>query len=322
MSLLIGDLGGTNARFAIASSVAPNFSDEMILQCADFESASSAIRHYLQEVGADAPKVICLAAAGPVHEQRVHFTNNHWSIAATELASEFANSRVRLLNDFEAIAHSIPLLHESHLRTIGSATTSELDSDDFTIGIVGPGTGLGTAGLRKHGGVLVPIASEGSHTGFAPETELQMKVLAALREKFERVSVERLVSGPGVENIYWALGRIRGEELPAMSVAEIFARAIDGKDDDAIEAVQIFFEVLGQFAGDLALTLSAKDGIFIAGGVAQRYPELLETSRFRAAFENKGRYREWLERVPTQLITHAQPGMLGASYCALDLSRF
>jgi glucokinase len=210
MSLLIGDLGGTNARFAIASSVAPNFSDEMILQCADFESASSAIRHYLEEVGADAPKVICLAAAGPVHEQRVRFTNNHWSIAADELASEFAISRVRLLNDFEAIAHSIPLLSESHLQSIGSAATSKLDSDDFTIGIVGPGTGLGTAGLRKHGGVVVPIAGEGSHSGFAPESELQVKILTALREKFERVSVERLVSGQVLSNFYWSLVKIRG----------------------------------------------------------------------------------------------------------------
>ena len=318
-TLLIGDIGGTNARFALADPKRPGFTDEHTLKCADFASADDAIKDYLKEVGAKAPDVICLAAAGPIVEQRVRFTNNPWTIASNDLAEHFGIDRVRLLNDFEAVAYSIPFLTEEDCLPFGLPESGPLNAEHFTVGIVGPGTGLGAVGLRKHGDLLIPIAGEASHGGFAPESQVQIDMLTALRERYDRVSSERFVSGPGLENIYWALCRIHGEQRPQLNAAEVFARAADRSDPRAAESVQMFFEILGQFAGDYAMALGARDGIFIAGGIVRRYPDLLENSRFRTGFEAKGRHRSLMERIPTRLILHEQPGLLGASYCALQL---
>ena len=317
--LLIGDIGGTNARFALADPVKPAFMDVRTLKCDDYESADVAIRHYLESVSARNPEAICLAAAGPIIDRRVRFTNNHWEIAADELAADFSIDAVRLLNDFEAIAYSVPFLTEDDCMPVGLPEPQPLDADDYMVGIIGPGTGLGAVGLRKHGDLLLPIAGEASHGGFAPETQVQIDILNALRERFDRVSSERLVSGPGLENIYWAMMRIHGEKRAHLTPAEIFKAAIDNTDPLAAEAVQMFFEVFGQVAGDLALALGAEDGIFIAGGISKRYPDILKNSRFRSGFENKGRHRSLMERLPTQLILHEQPGLLGAAYCAMKL---
>ena len=317
--LLIGDIGGTNARFALADPDRPAFMDVHTLKCDDYESADAAIEHYLETVKAGKPDAICLAAAGPIIDKRVRFTNNHWEIAADELAAEFSVDAVRLLNDFEAIAYSVPHLTEDECMPIGLPEPRPLDADNYMVGIIGPGTGLGAVGLRRHGDLYLPIAGEASHGGFAPETQVQIDILRTLRERFDRVSSERLVSGPGLQNIYWALMRIHGEKRGHLAPAEIFKAAIDNTDPLASEAVQMFFEVFGQVAGDFALALGAQDGIFIAGGIAKRYPDLLKNSGFRSGFENKGRYRSLMERVPTQLILHDQPGLLGAAYCALKL---
>ncbi len=319
-TLLIGDIGGTNARFALADTSQPGFEKDLTLKCEDYESADVAIRHYLNEVDAAQPDVICLAAAGPIVNRSVRFTNNHWIISADGLGEGFGIDRVRLLNDFEAIAYSMPFIGSDDLLPIGLPLPKPLDKDEFMIGIVGPGTGLGSVGLRRVDGRYLPVPSESSHGGFAPETAVQIGILKVLRERFDRVSTERLVSGPGLENIYWALTQIHKEPRVQKSPADIFAAAIDSSDPMAVEAVQVFFEVLGQFAGDFTLSLSAYDGIYIGGGIAQRYPEVVVNSLFRTGFERKGRYRARLERVPTQLIMYTQPGLLGAAYCALMLN--
>lgn len=318
-SLLIGDIGGTNARFAMADPDAPGFSLEHTLQCADFASADDAIKHYLDIVGAARPQAICLAAAGPIVDQRVRFTNNPWSIVAQDLAEVFGIQSVRLLNDFEAIAYSIPFLTDTDHVPVALPDPAPLDADEYTVAVIGPGTGLGAVGLKKFNEQYIPIAGEASHSGFAPENQVQVDILQQLRERFDRVSSERLVSGQGIENIYWALCRIHGDKRPPLTAAEIFAASIDAGDVRAGEAVEVFFEVLGQFAGDVALTLGAKDGVYIAGGIAKRYPDKLANSRFRSGFEHKGRHTSLMERIPTQLITHDQPGLLGAAYCALQL---
>ena len=319
-TLLIGDIGGTNARFAIADPERPGFTNAMTLHCADFAWADDAIRHYLDEQSAGTPDVICLAAAGPVVDNTVQITNNHWTLSAADIAADFGIEAVRLLNDFEALAYSIPHLQADDSLAIGFPMNKPLPEDKFNVAIIGPGTGLGAAGLMKRGSVLEPIVGEGGHVGFAPKSQVQVEILGALRNKFDRVSVERLVSGAGLENIYWALTFIHGEHRTQLSAKEIFANGGEGGDPRAAEAIQMFFEILGQVAGDLALTMGAVDGVYIAGGIAKRYPELLQNSGFRRAFENKGRYRSYMERIPTLLITHDEPGLLGSSSCALELS--
>ena len=317
--LLIGDIGGTNARFALAAPDGSGFSNELTLACADFETAEQGVADYLQRSGNCSPDVICLAAAGPVVDGCVRFTNNHWVIDSRVLKASFTSSHVHLLNDFESISYSLPLLKENDVATIGVVPTEFAGKKELTLGVLGPGTGLGTGGLLVREKGIFPIVGEGSHAGFAPETVMQFKVLQQLRQRFERVSSERLISGPGLENIYWALCRIR--EVPAIEItaAEIFSRVLAKEDAIAVEATQLFFEALGQVAGNLALALGAFDGIYLAGGIVKRYPDMLNSSSFRSGFENKGRHRALMEKVPTLLITHPQPGLLGASYFAREL---
>lgn len=315
--LLIGDIGGTNARFALATPDRPGFHSVVQLQCADFSTADDAISHYLNTTKADAPEAVCLAAAGPVIDDTVKITNNHWDISAAETRADFGIEKVRLLNDFTAIAYSIPLLTETEVRPIGRHDHDWLPKGNFNVAILGPGTGLGVAGLCRRDDSLIPITGEGGHVGFSPETEQQLEILRVLRSHFDRVSAERLIAGSGLENIYLALKTIRRESGPPMTAAEIFKERSAG--NLAAEAVDVFFELLGQVAGDVALTLGAVDGVYIAGGIAKRYPDILEQSRFRSAFESKGRRRALMERIPTRLITYDQPGLLGAAYSVLEL---
>jgi glucokinase len=292
--LLIGDIGGTNARFALANPDKPGFHSVLELQCADFPTADEAIRHYLRETTSRAPEAVCLAAAGPVVDEHVHITNNHWDISAAETRADLGIEAVRLLNDFAAIAYSIPFLADDDSVIIGPHDQRRLPLERFNVAILGPGTGLGVAGLYRRGATLVPITGEGGHVGFAPETALQVEILEV------------------------PLSTIRGEPEKRLSAAEIFAERSAG--NVAAEAVDVFFELLGQVAGDLALTLGAEDGVYIAGGIAKRYPQILKISRFRSAFESKGRHRSIMERIPTRLITHDQAGLLGAAYSVLELT--
>jgi glucokinase len=319
--LLVGDIGGTNARFALALRDEPGFFDELQLPCADFATAHSAIEYFLTSRKASLPDTICLAAAGPLVAQSVRFTNNHWSLVATDLAAAFNGAKVRLLNDFEAIAYSIPHLGKAERLPVGLPISAELPANNYSVAIIGPGTGLGAVGLKMVDGTMIPIPGEAGHMGFAPTTQVQLEILMALREHHDRVSSERLVCGPGIESIHWALGRVHGQEWPQRSAEEIFTAAVNNQDGRASEAVQMFFEILGQFAGDFALALGATDGIFIAGGIVPRYPSLIANSRFRSGFENKGRCRSMMEKIPTQLILHKNPGLLGAAAVAATMAK-
>jgi len=317
--LLIGDIGGTNARFALAYPDRAGFFGEWTLSCADFETAEQGIATYLQRQGIEKPDVICLAAAGPVKDGNVDIINNHWQIDSLVLQTSFAASRVRLMNDFEAIAYSIPLLGESDVVCIGVLPCELHDKTEFTLAVMGPGTGLGIGGLLGRGGAIFPVVGEGGHVGFAPESPVQHKVLAQLRQDFERVSNERMLSGPGLENVYRALCKVNAEPVTDITAAEIFSRVLAAEDVTAAQATQLFFEALGQVAGNLVMTLGAYDGVFLAGGILKRYPDLLKASDFRAGFESKGRHRQLMEQVPTSLIVHPQPGLLGASSRAREL---
>jgi glucokinase len=319
--LLIADIGGTNARFALANTDKVGFDSPMTLKCADFSTSVEAIHHYLEAVSAPAPAAICLAAAGPLIDEAVKVTNNHWTLSAMAMREDLGVDRVRLMNDFEAVAWSVPFIDDRYLESVGQASQKSLPTQTFNVAIVGPGTGLGTGGLCKRDGLLIPLVGEGGHIGFAPKSKVQIELLEVLRDKFERVYVERLVSGSGIENIYWALNVLRGDKQGQLSAAEIFAAASDGTDPVAADATQLFFEILGQVAGDIALVLGAWDGVYLAGGIVKRYPEMLHISGFRNAFESKGQHRSMMERIPTRLITYDEPGLLGAAYCALELSR-
>ena len=318
--LLIGDIGGTNARFALADADAAGFSAQITLRCADFDAAVAGIRPYLDAAGAAAPAVICLAGAGPVVDRTVRLTNNHWVLSTRELEAEFAGARVRILNDFEAIAYGLTALAPADCRQIGAPPPDPLDGPSFRLGVMGPGTGLGAAGLIGHAGEPIPVICEGGHVAFAPCDPLQVEILEALWRRFERVSAERLVSGMGLQNLYQALAVIRGEPAETLEPAQIFAAADREPQSLAAAAVEQFFAILGQVAGDFALALGAESGIFIGGGIAPRYVEQLAASAFRERFESKGRHRPLMESIPTQVIMHPYPGLLGTAQRARALA--
>ena len=320
---LVADIGGTNARFALLGRDATAVSNTITLQCAEFASFELALRHYLHEVGITHMETLCLAVAGPVVDESVNFTNNAWTISARDLAERFSGARIKLLNDFEAVAYALPQLESNHLSGVGANLPELKDRGNFRLCAIGPGTGLGCAGLLSQQGTQSVIVSEAGQTGFAPQTPVQLAVLDVLGSRFGRISNERLLSGPGIENIHWALTKIEGEPaqplLAEMSAENIFTLADEQKNRLAIESVDLFFEVLGQVAGDIALSLYAIDGLYIAGGIARRYPQALTNSKFRAGFESKGKYRNLMERIPTHLITHENPGLLGAASYALGM---
>ena len=189
--LLVGDIGGTNARFAMANHHFPGFHDVVELKCADFETSGDAIRHYLGRVDIERLDAVCLAAAGPIIDHAIKITNNHWALSAASLASEFDVDAVRLLNDFEAIAYSIPFIGTEERINIGSVQGTDLVDRAFDVAILGPGTGLGVAGLSSRDGALRPVTGEGGHVGFAPESDLQVELLNVLRGRYKRVSAER-----------------------------------------------------------------------------------------------------------------------------------
>lgn len=318
-TLLIGDIGGTNARFALAEFDGTGFRDERTFACSDFNSPEGAVHAYLTEVEAPTPDVICFAAAGPIVDESVTFTNNSWHIAVGSLATTFLCETVHLLNDFEAIASSLPVMDARDTQPIGSVPAKDLERPDFSVCVMGPGTGLGAAGLIRRAGRDIPVVSEAGHVGFAPESRLQAEILTALQSRYRRVSDERLVSGMGIENIYWALGQVGDLQLAATSSARIFELAEDRQDAIASQAIDLFFEILGQVAGNFVLSTGAFDGAYIAGGIAQRHAGLLAVSRFREGFENKGRHQALLARVPACLVIHPQPGLLGAAQVARRL---
>lgn len=318
--LLVGDIGGTNVRFALANEDgAEGYANELSLDCADYGSPEEAINAYLQEVQAPAPRVICLAAAGPVINGEVQFTNNSWRLIEENLRETFRTEHVRLLNDFEAIAYSLPLLSGADCINLGPVLEGGLGGGNYTAGVLGPGTGLGAAGLVSHGDATLPLVTEAGHVGFAPETPLQLDLLVQLRQRYDRVSDERLVSGGGLENIYWGLGRIQNIATSPLSAGEIFSHCRKESHMLAVQAVDLFYEILGQVAGNLALTLGAYQGIYLAGGMVKRCPEMIARSRFREGFENKGRHGRIMRTIPTLLVQHKQPGLLGASSVASRL---
>ena len=312
---LIGDIGGTNARFALTRPDRPGYLEERVYACANYTSLEQGMAAYLLDVGLTGADTICLAVAGPIVDGEVEFTNSHWQIAENPLRERFVTDQVRLINDFEAIAYAVPLLGQDNSRIIGNPPAPDLSRADYRIGVLGPGTGLGAAGLVRKNGLTSALATEAGHVGFAPETPEQRELLVRLHDRYERVSDERVASGAGLENIYWAFNRDTGETA---SAAEIFERAQSGQAT-AIKSTSLFFEVLGQIAGNLALSMGAFQGIYIAGGIVHRHLEPLAASRFRAGFENKGRHRQLMAKIPTLAITHPQPGLLGASRVARQL---
>lgn len=309
---LLADIGGTYARFACSINGSTELINIQKLNCADFKTSGMAINAYLNHFGIHNISSICMAVAGPIKDDGVKFTNNTWEVSTQTLKDQYKVEFVKLLNDFEAIAYSLLQLKKDQLLPI-SNTSCISDKNNSKFCVLGPGSGFGIASLTCQDKRTFTSSSEGGHISFAPVNEVQQSLYSILDKKFDRVTNEHLLSGQGIINIYKSLCEMECIECLLSSPADIFTNAINSNNHVAKNTIQIFLEILGQVAGDIALILNAYDGVYIAGGIVQRYPELIGNSSFRKSFENKGKHSFLLKNTPTTLITYPYSGLLGAS---------
>lgn len=316
--VLLADVGGTNARFALADPGAdvPLVGDSVRRYPVEaFPSLADAARQYLAEAGTTVTRGV-FAVAGRIDGDQAHMTNHPWVISRARLCARLDLRELLLVNDFSAQSMAIPLLREGDYAIIGSAPWRHgEDTGDRVQAVIGPGTGLGVGGLVVRDGHLYPLATEGGHASFPPGTPEEVAILERLSAHFGRVSNERLVCGPGLVNIHRALSEIAGEDPGPVRPEDVTRRARAG-EPRSMRAVDVFCAVFGAIAGDLVLTLGAWGGVFLTGGLVPRMLDELRHSGFRQRFEHKGRFSATMARVPSVAILHRHPGLLGTAAIA------
>lgn len=307
------DLGGTHVRFAIAEVARGKvvaLREPVTLKSGDYDGIPAAWADFARHHGAALPKVAALSVAGPVTDGAVKLTNLPWRIERAALERELGLEALVLVNDFEAVGHAVAQAGPGDFRHL-CGPDGDLP-ETGRISIVGPGTGLGVAQLVRDTDDYRILPSEGGHIGFAPVDEFEDRLLHRLRQRFGRVSVERVAAGPGISDIYEALGGKDGCDTDPFEDKNIWTRGIDGHERLAEAAIERFCMALGSIAGDLGLAHGAR-GVVIAGGVGRRLRDFLPTSGFGERFVAKGRFSDAMARLPVKIITLAEPGLVGAA---------
>lgn len=317
-TFLVGDVGGTNCRLALASRAGA----ELILarprafKCADFAGVDAAIDAYADAIGWDGRlSAAVLAIAGPVKDGAVQSTNMAWRMSEAQLGPR-AGGRARLINDYTALALSLEQMNAADSRSIGPDLTGDPSA---TVAVIGGGTGFGAGALMRGVGGWTAIATEGGHMSFAPVDDLEIEILRSLTRRFGRVSIERLISGPGLFNLYLALAEIEGVTPGSASPEDIVAAAEAG-DGLCARALAGFCAIYGSVAGDFALAYGARGGVYLGGGIAPAIAGHLAGGAFRARFEAKGRFRDYLAAVPTRIIVNPYAALIGAASLAVTLT--
>lgn len=306
---LIADIGATNARFAL---VRPDGAIDAVRAYVlnDYAALADAIDNYLAEVQTvGRPKQAVLAVATPDTGDRITLTNHAWTFSTEGLRQHLDLERLRVINDFVAVALAIPHLRPNDLLQLGQGTAVAA----APIGLLGPGSGLGVSALIPAQSGAVPVAGEGGHVTMAPTTARESAVLELMRKRYDHVSAERLLSGPGLVNLYGALCGLDGAPVASYAPAQITSTRIWDEDARTREATEMFCAMLGTVASNLALTLGARGGIYIGGGIVPKLGRYMLQSAFRERFEAKGRLRNYLAAIPTYVITRQLPAFLGTA---------
>ena len=329
--ILVGDIGGTNARFALIDGA--NRADPAVFEIrryavAQFDSLAAAIQQYLLEAGAAVtPRRAVLGVAAPVKGDRIAITNNPWAFSIAELRVALRLDGLSVINDFAANSMSLPFLKPGDVLAIGAtggaaAGKAGIGDQDRTYAIIGPGTGLGVGALLLRGGHAIPVESEGGHVSFAPENAYEFAILESARKHFERVSYERLICGPGLMNLYRAVCDVEGVVPTAQTAEQVTGLAGANRADVHGRTMELFCAILGACAGDVALIFGAWDGVYLAGGMLQTLLPWLTSGDFRRRFEAKGRFRPAMQAVPTLAILHPDLGLQGAAaHAVADMQR-
>lgn len=307
------DIGGTHARFAIAQVAdgrCIHLGEETTLKTADFASFQRAWEEFARQQGGKLPRHVAIAIAGPTNVEIIRFTNNPWIIRPWMIQEKLDVDDYTLVNDFEAVGHAVA---QADLKYFERLCGPDEDLPvDGTLSIIGPGTGLGVAHVWRDPSSYRVQATEGGHMDFAPLDTIEDAILARLRRRHRRVSVERVVSGPGIIDIYETLAAMEGHAVAETEDRVIWQLGLEQQDSLAAAAVDRFCLSLGAVAGDLALAQGAS-GVVIAGGLGYRIRKQLVVSGFPERFVAKGRFENFMSALPVKLITHPQPGLFGAA---------
>jgi len=313
MDLVAVDIGGTHARFAVASVAGGGtvtLEAPITLRTSDHVSLQTAWEDFARRAGQAVPRAAAIALAGPVSGETVHLTNNSWTIHPGRLAGQLGLDKVLVLNDFAAVAHAAANVPDDNFRHLAGPDTPLPATG--TISVIGPGTGLGVAHFHRFAGGYHVQATEGGHVDFAAVDAIDDAILQRLRKRHRRVSVERVVSGPGIVDIHATLAVLEKRDVAELDDKTIWERGMSGEDSLCAAAVERFCLSLGSVAGDYALAHGAS-GVVIAGGLGYRIRETLRSSGFAERFRFKGRYEQMMAGLPVKLITHPQPGLFGAA---------
>lgn len=306
---IVADIGGTYARFSTVN-LENLFIDKIeIYSCIDYHNFESVLEEYVVKHHLQHICHVAVAIACPVLDDVITMTNAHWNFSISEIKKKFCLLEFKVLNDFNAIAMSLPVLTNDELRSIGSGVG---DSHKARV-VLGAGTGLGVAYLLSDTFIHTAHAGEGGHISWGAKNEQEWFILNFLKRTYPHVSYERLLSGHGLENLYQALSAYKKVSVSALSTAHIVKAALENECEIAKASVLQFLTVLGSYAGDLALIFAAFGGVYIAGGIVPRLLSIIEQSEFRSSFESKGRFSKFNAQIPTYVITAKQPGILGAA---------
>ena len=306
---LVGDIGATHARFGLVSPdgelrYSRTLSDE------NYSTIEDAIIAFLAERGPlPMPRQGAIAIASPITGDRISMTNHPWNFSVVALKTRFAFDRLEVINDFTALALALPRLKPEDRLAVGGAAAMA----GAPIGVLGPGSGLGVSGLVPCGSGWVALAGEGGHATMAPATDRESALLNRMRRHFDHVSAERVLSGPGLVNLYNTLASIDGVPAKGYTAAQITDLAMRAEDPLCVETTTMFCAMLGTMAGNLVLTLGARGGVYIGGGIVPRLGQMFLQSPFRRRFEAKGRFQPYLAAIPAFVVTHPLPAFLGCA---------
>lgn len=310
---LLGDVGGTNARFGWQASAHSGIEHVLVLPCAAHDTLEAAIRAYLVLKNLPMPRAGALGIANPITGDVIRMTNHHWSFSISEMQRNLGLSQLNVINDFTALALALPSIPSSQLVQVGGQTAQPFAPK----ALIGAGTGLGVSGLLPTDADdhWVAIAGEGGHVTLAAQNDTEYRVIELIRQRYGHVSAERVLSGQGLVDLYWALRQLHKEApVDVAGAAEITAWALQDKDALAMQSIDMFAGFLGAVTGDLALTLGARGGVYLGGGIVPRWLGWFETSNFRERFEAKGRFKTYLQDIPVWVINAAEsPALLGAA---------
>lgn len=305
---LIADIGGTHARFALLDAQGQFYAEQTLIG-PDFSGLTAAVNAYLHTVGGRRPRRAALAVATPITGDWIEFTNNTWSFSTEAVRRELGLEQLTLLNDFTALALALPLLAPEERRAVGGGAAIAREP----IALIGPGTGLGVSGLIWSGQRWIPLQTEGGHVTFSPVDQREWNLSRILQRQFGHVSPERLLSGPGLVNLYQALAELEGWPAAPLTPTDITSRALTRTCPHCRDVLELFCAALGTAAGNLAITLGARGGVYIGGGIVPRLGDEFAQSAFRRRFEDKGRFSGYLAAIPTWVITAANPALRGAA---------